>query len=198
ALFGQKEIDKYLDDIVEITNLTLGTDSKFIGNLLITKGENSFKFSSPQYKFPSSSEGLLNAFKKLYDRQPARPIIHHYAILLHILFPYNETVLSILESALNESREKYQMNEPKEYIFVSLARMKWDLNKDSLVTRKRDDPEILDIFDLLESAKTESDSSHPYHLQGKILMDLWENAKTREIRLPLLTEAIDTLDEAYS
>jgi len=197
ALLGQKEIDKYLEDIVKITNLTLGTDSKFIGNLLIIKGENSFKYNT-YYKFPSTGEGILKAFKILCDKQPARPILHHYAILIHILSPHDESVISILENALPESREKYQMNEPKEYIFVSLARMKWDLNKETFVKRKRNDPEILDIISLLNSAKTESDSSHPYHLQGKIIMDLWENADDDEIKLPLLTEAIDILEEAYS
>jgi hypothetical protein len=198
ALLGRKEIDKYLEDIVKITNLTLVTDSRFIRNLLITKGENSFKFPLTYYKFPSTSEGLLKAFKILCDKQPARPILHHYAILIHILSPHDESVVPILEKALTVTREKYQMNEPKEYIYVSLARMKWDLNKDTFVKRKKDDPEILEIFALLDSAKTENDSSHPYYLQGKILMDLWENADTEKSKLPLLTEAIDILNEAYS
>ena len=174
------------------------TDSNFIRNLLIVKGENCFKYSNIYYKFPSTGAGLLNAFKILCEKQPARPILHHYAILIHLLHPHDDSVISILENALSEPRERYQMSEPKEYILVSLARMKWDLNREILVRRERDDPEILDIISLLDRAKTENDSSHPYHLQGKIVMDMWDSADDEETKLSLLTEAIDILDTAYS
>src|SRR5208283_4079514 len=100
--------------------------------------------------------------------------------------PHDKSVISILENALSESREKYQMKEPKEYIFVSLARMKWDLNKETLVNRERDDPEILNIMSLLDQAKIENDSSHPYVLQGRIIMDMWDNANSEDRKLPLL------------
>jgi len=198
AILGQKQNDVYLEDFVKISNLTLVTDSNFIRNLLIVKGEKWFKNPNSYYKFPSTPAGLLNAFKILCDKQPARPILHHYAILIHLLHPHDESVISILENALSESREKYQMKEPKEYILVSLARMKWDLSREKLVCRERDDTEIRDIISLLDDAKNEKESTHPHVLHGRIIMDMWDNANDDKHKLPLLTEAISILEEAYS
>jgi len=197
-MVNRKNVDQYLYDIVDICDITLFTDARFIGNLLITNGVKIVNRAGHYYKIASTTDGLLNAFQKLYTRQPARPIIHHYARLIHILFPSNENVIQILEKALPEPEENYQMDEPKEYIYNSLAKIKWELYKNDLVKKKRSDPEIFEIFSLLEAAKQQNESIHPYSLHGKILMDLFEYESNPEDRLKLLTEALDIYDIATS
>ena len=197
-MFNRKNIDQYLYDIVDISDISLYTDARFIGNLLITNGVKIVNKVGRYYKIASTNDGLLNAFQRLYNRQPARPIIHHYARLIHLLYPYNENVIQILERALPEPEEKYQMNEPKEYIYNSLAKIKWELYKEDLVKKKRTDPKICEILSLLDAAKQQNESIHPYSLHGKILMDLFENEPDLEARMKLLTEALDVYDIADS
>jgi len=197
-LVNRKNIDQYLYEIVDSCDISLYTDARFIGNLLITNGVKIVNKAGHYYKIASTTDGLLNAFQKLYNRQPARPIIHHYARLIHLLFPYNENVIEILEKALPEPEEKYQMDEPKEYIYNSLAKIRWELYKDILVKKMRNDPEICEIFSLIEAAKQQSETIHPYSLHGRILMDLFENESNLEERMKLLTEALDVYDVAES
>ena len=202
AVYGKRKIDQYLSDIIDVIDISHLTDARFISDLLITKGVNKVRssshFNQDAYTIASTNEGLLEAFKKLIEKQPARPIIHHYARLIHRLDPKDRSVINILKSAFPEPREKYQMNEPIEYIYTTLANFKWDLNKDTITKKKRSDKEIREIFTLLDNAKMQIDSIHPYNLQGRFLMDLWDNETDPKEKILLLNEAREVYDNGFS
>jgi hypothetical protein len=199
-LVQREKIDEYLKKIAEAVNIQLPIDAKFVGALFITKGVNNIKQDFNYYKIASTEKGLLAAFDELYQRQPARPIIHHYARLIKKIDPENRKAISILMQALPEPREKYpNMSERKANIQTTLAKFKWDFNKSTLLTKKQNDPELLEIFNLLECAQGSDDPNiHAYYIHAIILMDLFDYKEKSEEKIELLTAAMDKLSDGQS
>jgi|GEM_PF-1755483 len=199
-LVGRDQIDVCLKNIAEIVNIQLPIDAKFVGSLFITKGVNNIKRDFNYYKIASTEKGLLSAFEELYTHQPARPIIHHYARLIKKLEPENIKAISILKEALPEPREKYQnMYERKANIQTTLAKFNWDFKKSSLLTKPMNDSELLEIFNLLESAQgADEPNIHAYYIHSVILMDLFDYRENAEEKIELLTLAMDKLNDGRS
>lgn len=198
-LVTREKVDEYLLHIAQSVDIQLPIDAKFIGQLFITKGVNNIR-RDVTYKIASTEKGLLHAFNELYTHQPARPIIHHYARLLKKLEPDNKIAISILEEALPEPRIKYlNFHERKANIQTTLAKFKWDFNKSSLLSKKKTDSELSEIFNLLETAqKADEPNIHAYYIHSLILMDLFDAKNDPIEKIELLTEAVDKINDGQS
>jgi len=199
-IVGQEKIDDYLFHIAQVVDIQLPIDAKFVRALFISKGVNNLKPNSTFYKIASTEKGLRRAFYEIYNRQPARPIIHHYARLIKILEPDNKDAIKILLEALPEPTVKYgEMYERKANIQTTLANFKWDFNKSTLLTKDKSDPELIEIFNLLERAqKADEPNIHAYIVHARILMDIFDYKTNIEEKIEFLTEAIDKVTDGKS
>lgn len=186
----QEQIDSALVELAKSVNLEAPVEAEFIGKLLITKGVNAKSKAS----LPFTQDGLEEALEILANQQPARPILHHLAQLKADRNKDPNQYVPILKEALTEPPGDYELNERKENVLVTLANRLWEIEKNSLDELDRNSPEVVDIFNYLESAREAGPNPHAYHVQARILRDLAEEKKGDE-RLALITEATDLLDE---
>jgi hypothetical protein len=119
---------------------------------------------------------------------------------MKILEPENKHAIEILIEALPEPREKYwNMYERKSNIQTTLAKFKWDFNKSTLCLKSKNDPELIEIFNLLESAQgADEPNIGAYYIHALILMDLFDHKTIAEEKLEFLTEAMDKLTNGQS
>ncbi|MHA1416297.1 MAG: SIR2 family protein [Candidatus Heimdallarchaeaceae archaeon] len=188
-IVGSEFNNKLLFHIGKTADLRSKIEADFIGNLFITNGVN-----LNGYK-PFTDEGLKDALIEIKKRQMARPIVHHLARFLAKKNIHDENIIPLLEEALIEPRERYALVERKENVLTTLAKAKWDQNKDTLVLKDRNDPAIQEIIDLLHSAREiHNPSIHSYDVHTRILKDLWEK-KQKEEKIKIIAEAIEIINE---
>jgi len=198
-LIGTKKLNEFLLDIADTVELKSRIEGEFISNLLILKGVN-WKPSPYQIR-PFSDVGLEKAFSHLIHRQPARPLLHHFARLYHKK-DMNDKSIELLKEALAEPKEKYSLEERKENIMVTLANIQWDQKKEKLISKPREDSEIQGIIDMLIKSRENNINIHSYDVHVKILIDLIKNYKNFDKKISLMNEALEVisegLDEFYS
>jgi tetratricopeptide (TPR) repeat protein/Cdc6-like AAA superfamily ATPase len=188
---GEKKMGQNLKHLAESVELTSGIEAEFTDNLLIHEGR---KRDYDEF-LPYSRGDLLEAMDILTDRQPARPILHHQALLMQDMNKDSSKVISILEEALAEPPEDYAITERKHNILTSVARLKWEVNKNNLKDADRHSDGISEIFAYLDEARDTSHNLHPDDLQANILMQMAEGRDDREAN-ELLTEAITIVERA--
>ncbi len=193
-LINIEKIDNYLKIICESVDLKSKIEAEFIGNLLISKGVN-----CPEYQYqPFSNDGLINAFSILKERQPARPVIHHFAKLLSKNNIQDEKIIPLLHEGLREPIDDFALYERKENILTTLGLSLWNQKKETLLKETLDNLEIREIFDYLDAAKTSSSLNlHPYHIQARIIQEMSEN-KDDQIKTKLIIKALDILEEGIT
>lgn len=190
-LVGKNNIDEYLLSIAKTVDLRSRKEAEFIGTLLISKGVN---YQSGKFK-PYTNDGLEAAFQEIKNRQPARPILHHLARLYEKKDAFDDNIIPLLKEALAEPSESYSLEERKENIMTTLAKVKWEQKKDYLSQFPRDYPETQNIIDLLiRSREKIVTGAHTYDVHARILKDLW-HSKNDEEKLPLINEALDMINE---
>lgn len=190
TLIGLDLVHELLEAIAQTADLRSRIEAEFISNLLIYKGVN---WKGPQHLRPFKNVGLEKALTELMVRQPARPIIHHLARLYFNIDQDDVRIVQLLEKALAEPKEYYILEERKENVLVTLARVKWAKNKEELLSCARNDPEIEKIISLLIQARSGFfPNIHAYDLHARILKELSQE-KSEEEKLNLLSEAIDIL-----
>lgn len=190
-LVGMSKMDAYLLNIAKTVNIKSRIEAELISNLLITKGVNCV----PGSFRPFTDDGLEKALLELKDRQPARPIIHHLARLYANKDTSDKEIIPLLEEALAEPKELYVLEERKENVMTTLAKIKWDQNKEQLLSQPREDPEIQEIIDLLIKAREDpAPNIHAYDVHVRILKELWQS-KDEEKKMVLVNEAVEVINE---
>jgi len=191
-LLRKDEMDKNLLAIADIVDLRINTEANFISSLLIKKWMN----KKPRDFIPFSKKALIMAFEKIRERQPARPILHHLARLYAAENYMHESVMPLLQESLAEPLELYALNERKENILTTLAKVKWERIKREPIVKDRLDSDIREIFELLSQArKSTLPNIHPYDIHARILKELWY--KKRKM-LSLANEAFEIINEGLS
>lgn len=189
--FDKKEMDGILLDIADTANLMTKEEADFIGQLLINHGVN----NEIHLLNPFTVEGLVEALKGIKKRQPARPILHHFARLLMKINKMDKNIIPLLDSAIRDTTENYMLRERKENVYTTLAHVKWEQNKEHLTKKHLNEPEIQAIMDLLALAKSSDyPNIHPYDVQTRILKDLWQSKPEIE-KFTLVNEAINIISE---
>jgi len=193
-MYDKKILDEVLINIAKSAELKSGIEGDFIRNLIIIKGLNSLE--SYHDFFPFTKKGLENAFSELINRQPARPIIHHFARFYYNINAHHDKIIPLLEQALHEPKEKYSLYERKENVQTTLANYKWEQNKDKFVNESRDNAEIEEIISILKNARENIHGNiHPYDVHAKILLDMIRNKEDIEEKISLMNEAIDIITQ---
>lgn len=185
--------DKLIIDIGKSVDLISRIEGDFIGHLFINKGVNWGNI--PGMIRPFSDKGLEQAFIKLKERQPARPILHHLARLYEKQDINDKRIIPLLEDSLATPKEDYSLNERKENILTTMARIKWKQNKNELIKLPRKSREINEIFGLLNEAKEEyMENIHPYDVHARILHELMQTREGID-KYEIANEAIEVIDE---
>ncbi|GGN96400.1 SIR2 family protein [Haloarcula pellucida] len=188
---GEKEMGEYLLDIAESVDLQSGIEGEFVGRLMISKGVNR---EATEF-LPITKDYLKESMDIVTSRQPARPLLHHKAILMQEMGEDSSKVISTMEEAIAEPPEEYVLTERKENVLTSLARIKWKINRDELENADRYSEDIMEIFAYLEDARRSVLNLHTYDLQSNILMSMAEGREEKE-RNSLLNEAINLIERA--
>ena len=190
AIIGREETNQLLYNIAQTADLRSKIEADFIGNLLIAHGVN---LESDSRIF--SSDGLENALLELKKRQPARPIVHHLARFYAKNDILDGRIIPLLEEALIDPPENYALTEKKDNVITTLAKIKWDQYKDSLVFKPRNDPEIQYIIDLLQSTREAPNPNlHSFDIHARILKDMWKNKEDVE-KMILVAEAVEVINQ---
>ncbi len=185
------KMDEHILNMAETVDIRSRIEAEFIGNLLIDRGVN----WRPGLFKPFSDEGLELALLKIRSRQPARPIMHHLARLIAKINPLDKEIIPLLEEALAEPRESYALEERKENVLTTLAKTKWEQNKEHLLSRPREDLDIQEIIALLIKARESAiPNIYPYDIHARILKELWQG-KDEEVKIVLLNEAVEVINE---
>lgn len=199
-LIGQSKLDEYLMDIAKVVDIRSPVEAEFIGKLLIDKGVNWKAGESRTF----SDDGLEKALLEIKNRQPSRLILHHLSRLYYNRYKSkkNESILNeiigLLKEALAEDEEAYALEERKENVMTTLARVKWEQKKSYLINEPRSHPEIKDIISLLTEAREGLNPNiHSYDVQARILKELWQS-KDKDEKIVLIKEAIDLLNEGLN
>jgi hypothetical protein len=200
-LIGQSKLDEYLMDIAKAVDIKSPLEAEFISKLLIDKGVNWEVGESITF----SEDGLEKALLEIKNRQPARLILHHLARLYFNMRKsnkndneLNEKIIELLKQALAEDKEEYALEERKENVLTTLASIKWEQKRSYLINESRSNPEIKEIISLLTEAREGLNPNiHSYHVQARILKELWQS-KDEEEKMSLLKEAIDLLNEGLN
>ena len=189
GMIGIAEADKMLLTIAESADISSPTEAYFVRNIFIDEGVRRYLSDD---EIPFSLDGLDAAFKKIIERQPARPLLHHLARLYEKANINDERIVPLLNRALNEPSEDYVIKERKGNIQTTLANVLWKQNKDVYSCLPKADLRIKDIIALLKSARSEDpESVHTYFVELRILKDLTRAANDAEIKLGLVHEGID-------
>lgn len=193
ALVGKNRTDEFILDIACTVDLISQIEGDFIGSLLISNGVNWEPI--PGYARPFSDDALESALKEIKTRQPARPILHHLARFYLKKNKYDKRIVTLLEEALAEPKEKYGLEERKENVLTTLASVKWSQNKKRFLKLPRNNPEIQEIIDILiEARRIVSTNVPPYDVHARILNELQKNKDEQE-RLPIISESLEVIDE---
>lgn len=191
SLFEKTDMDRIMLDIADTVNLNTKEEADFIGQLLIANGVN----NDIRSLRPFTVNGLVEAFKSIKKRQPARPILHHYARLLMKINKMDTSIIPLLEEAIQNSNDNFLLRERIENVYTTLAHVKWEQNKDRLAKKHLTDPSIQEIMELLHLAKSSTNPNiHPYDVHTRILKDLWHSKPEME-KFELVNEAIKIISE---
>ncbi|ODS40482.1 hypothetical protein BEH94_06660 [Candidatus Altiarchaeales archaeon WOR_SM1_SCG] len=194
-IIGQSKIEEYLLSIAQTVDLRSKIEADFISCLFIGKGVHWEERGTLR---PLTEKGLCEALSDLKNRQPARPIIHHLARLKVKINPEDEEVIPLLEEALVDPIEHYALMERKQNVLTTLAKIKWEQNKKTLLDKPRSDPEIQEIIGILcEARENANDNIHSYVIHARILCDLCRN-KDEDEKMKLINEAVDVINEGLS
>lgn len=188
---GEKKMGEYLLALAESVDLRSGIEGEFTGNLMIHKGVN----RDVNEFLPFTKDDLKKAMEVLTNRQPARPLLHHLARLKQDMQMDSSKVISLMGDALAEPPEDYALTERKENVLTTLARIKWETNKNTIKDVDRHHEDVTEIFAYLEEARESVPNLHTYDLQANILMSMAEERDEREAN-QLLTEAITLIERA--
>jgi hypothetical protein len=189
GMLGVTEADKMLLILAESSDISSPTEAYFIRNVFIDEGIRRYLSHD---EIPFSFDGLDTAFKKIIERQPARPLLHHLARLYEGANINDERIVPLLERALDEPSEKYEINEKRGNVQTTLANVLWKQNRDVYAYLPKTDLRIKDIIVLLRSARLEDpESVHTYFVELRILRDLVRAADNAETKLELVHEGID-------
>ena len=192
-LVGKNKIDEYLLSIAKTVDIRSRKEAEFLGTLLISKGVN---YQSGKFK-PYTDDGLEAAFQEIKNRQPARPILHHLARFYEKKDIFNDNIIPLLKEALAEPSESYSLEERKENIMTTLAKVKWEQKKEYLSQYPRDNPETQNIIDLLiRSRENIVNGAHTYEVDVRILKYI-VYSKSDEEKLPLINEALEMINEGF-
>ncbi|GAB3017908.1 SIR2 family protein [Natronobiforma cellulositropha] len=192
---GPYKSNEVLMNLAESVDLKSGVESEFVSKFLIRKGVH----SDTEAQLPFSFEGLEAALERLAERQPARPVLHHLAILKQNTGSPEEEFIPILERALEDEAEKYKSNERVENIMVTLADLKWRSITENPERKMPDyeSEEVQDIMDNLVAARRVRYNPNSYHVQAKIFRGLAEN-ESGEKEFWLLNQGLELLDEGLA
>lgn len=189
GIMGVPEADKMLLTLAEASDISSPTEAYFIRNVFIDEGVRRYVFED---EIPFSFDGLEAAFKKIIEKQPARPLLHHLARLYEKTNIDDEKIVPLLNRALNEPLEDYEIKEKKGNIQTTLANVLWKQNKEVYAYLPKTDVRIKDIIALLRSARFEDpERVHTYFIELRILKDLARAASDIERKLELVHEGID-------
>jgi hypothetical protein len=195
-LIGTKRLNDYLINIAKSVELKSRIEGEFISNLFIFKGVNWEQ--TPGIIRPFSDRGLEDAFSAIIDRQPARPLLHHFARLYYKKNPNHKEIIPLLEQALTEPKEIYSLEERKENILTTLAYYRWNKNKRDLLSKPRENQEIQEIIDMLINARENMPGNiHAYDVHINILLDLLKNCKDDEKKLTIMNESLEVINEGF-
>lgn len=191
SLNGTKIVDEYLCLLASSINLKIKIESDFFRRLFI---ENAINLAGKSSK-PFSNQGIIKSIEIIKQRQPARPVIHHLARLYDRMNINQELILPLLDEALREPVERYELIERIENIQTTKASVLWNQNKDDWSEYSQNAPEIISIIELLISAQNRRvPNPHAYDVHARVLRDLSRN-KDEEDKFGLICEAIDILNE---
>lgn len=190
SLMGTNKMDETLSIFSESCNVKSRFEAEFISNLFIREGVNRVENHK---EIPFTVEGLERALTELIERQPARPLLHHLARLKIIRDIDDEDIINLLNQALRVEKDSYAMRENRENILTTLAGVKWERNKEDLIEKSNNHPDVKEILSLLIEARKNVDNPHAYHRHATILKEISEN-KEEEKRIQLISEAIDVLN----
>ena len=137
-------------------------------------------------------------FLELINRQPARPLLHHLAIFYSNKDKYDSRIMPLLEQALEKPDYLYSLEERRENILTTMARMKWNQKKEILLNKPRNYSETQEIIDLLVHARKDVEfNPHTYVVHSRILKEL-ASSKDDEEKTALINEGLELLDEGLS
>ena len=188
----RRDMDDCLMTIAENVDITVPVEAEFVRDLLIEKGVKGDSFNFHSF----SDDGLEKALLEIKSRQPARPIIHHLARLYSKKCLNDSRVIPLLLEALAKPNESYVLEERIQNVLTTLANTKWEQKKDELLTLKKEDHDIQEIFNLLSQAREEGGfNAHSYFIQVKILRELAKNKESDE-KVVYINDAIDLVNEA--
>ncbi|MDS0279408.1 SIR2 family protein [Halomicroarcula sp. S1AR25-4] len=192
---GIYKANEVLMNLAESVDLKSEVESEFVSKFLIRKGVG----SDTEAELPFSFEGLEAALERLAERQPARPVLHHLAILKQEIGRPKEEFIPLLEKALEDEAEKYKSNERIENIMVTLADLKWRSITEDPERQMPDyeNEEVQDIMENLIAARNVRYNPNSYHVQAKIFRDL-AKAESGEKKFWLLNQGLELLDEALA
>ncbi|MDY0386621.1 MAG: SIR2 family protein [Methanolobus sp.] len=183
-----KDVDDLLMDIVNTIDITIPIEADFVGNLLVNKGTK----LKGEFK-PITSNGLENAFLQLIKRQPARPLLHHLAIYYSNKDKNHDKIMPLLTQALEKPNPLFALEERKENVLSTLARMKWNQKKDYLMSQPRNNIEMQEIIDLLILARKNVEfNPHTYVIHARILKE-FASSKTAGEKTALINESLELL-----
>lgn len=189
-MVGSSKIDEYLIDIAKTIDIRIPVEAEFVGNLLINKG---MKLKGEF--IPFTPDGLEKALLELTNRQPARPLLHHLAIFYSNISKYDTRIMPLLEQALERPDSLYALEERRENILTTMARMKWNQKKEFLLREPRNHPETQEVIDLLIQARKNVEfNPHTYVVHSRILKEL-ASSKDDEDKMALINEALELLAE---
>ena len=192
SVISEKDIDSFLLDIAAIVDMTKKLDAEFIANLLIFNGVNRVPFKP----IPFSIKGLETALIAIKKKQPVRTIIHHLARLYGKLDEKDEGIIKLLREGLAIDEEDYAFTERKENLLTTLGNYLWMQNKERLMQKNRNDPEVQEVLDILIKARLgPTPNVHPYVVHARILNDLCQDKKPQD-KIALINEAIEVIIEA--
>jgi len=189
------DVDEILMNLAESVDLKSEVESDFIGEILISQGVQGSSSKSP----PFSNDGLEKSLERLAELQPARPILHHLALLKHERGRDEEEYIPLLEKALEEESERYESYEREEHILVTLGNLKWSSLKDEVGIDNLhiDNDRVQSIIDDLINSRQVEYNPNSYHVQARILRDLSKTANDSR-RFTLQHSALELLDEGLA
>jgi len=189
-MIGQSKVNEYLMDIAKTIDIRIPIEAEFVGHLMINKG---VKLKGDF--IPFTQDGLEQALVEIINRQPARPLLHHLAIFYANKTKYDNRIMPLLERALEKSDSLYALEERKENILTTMARMKWNQKKEILLTKPRSYSETQEIIDLLlQARKSVEFNPHTYVVHARILKEL-ASSKDHEEKMALINESLELIAE---
>lgn len=187
---GHDEMDQYLLLCAELLDPHKRQDAEFARQLFTSR---SARERSGVDK-PFSETGLLRALARLKERHPARPVLHHLALLYRGKDTSHPDIVPLLRQALASTRDEYpHLDEPRENIQTTLAKTLWIQRKAYLLNAPRTDAGFAEIVELLTEAEMHTNSPHPFDTHARCLLEMAERREGEE-QLELVEEGLGVVN----